>query len=93
MESVDVLSGSVRVRHDNNVTQFTILVLDSPAVSLAPSPEVDVSVEADTNPFLDSVFLRRSFYEDVVVTNVVLRTLSSPLVRKKDKMDPKKFKY
>jgi hypothetical protein len=93
MKTVDVFVGSVRVRHGDNVTQFTVLVLESPAVSPIPLLEVYATAEKDANQSLNSLLLRRSFPEDVVATNVISRINSLTMVRKKDKNGGKKFKY
>jgi hypothetical protein len=64
---------------------FFVLVQESPAIS-SLSPEVNISVEVNTNPFLDLLLFRRSLHEDVVPTNVVLRTPSPLLLVKKMKI-------
>jgi hypothetical protein len=93
MEAVDILGGSIPVRHDNDIIQIAVLISELAAVSFAPHPEVDVSVKVDTNRFLNMHLLRRSVHEDVVGSNVVSRTPSHSLVQKKDKKVHKKFKY
>jgi hypothetical protein len=77
IEDVEILSGVICVRYGNDRTRF---------------PEVDVSVEVDQNPFLPSPLLRSSVHEEVVADNVVSRTTSPPLVkRKKDIKERKKL--
>jgi hypothetical protein len=49
----------IGVGHDNDITQYTVLVSKSPTVSSTPPPEVHVSVEVDRNRFLDSPSLVR----------------------------------
>jgi hypothetical protein len=83
MEAVNILAGSVRVRHGDNVIQFTVLVRESPAISLVSPAELHLRVEEDINPFLDSPLLRCSLHEDAVASNVVLNTFPPPFFHKK----------
>jgi hypothetical protein len=38
---------NVRIRHCNNVIQFTVLVSESPGISPTPPPEIHVTEEVD----------------------------------------------
>jgi hypothetical protein len=69
MEVVDVLVGRVQVWHGNNITQFTVLVPKSPAVSPDPPLEVHISVETDNNPF----YIHR--YLDAVCMKILLQLM------------------
>jgi hypothetical protein len=60
MEAVDILAARVRVCYGEDETLFTLLVPESPSLSPAPPAEVHISVQTDTNPFLDLLLLRRS---------------------------------